>query len=480
VLFRSRTAMPNYYDFNTLTYGITQGLPLAEYLTHIILEGEQSWDATSDFDPLRYGKWANENYTFEKVRDTYSKNNAVSYGSFENRKAGRQHIAQPPLHSVLTTHHHAVCVFSSGLEVPAFYTADPPAVQARFTHHEWHPTVMKEAQQVASNVGISYASFSKLRVRGPGSRAFLNKATTNLIPADNGKCRLTYAVTPKGRIVAEFTITGEFTSDGVESFYVVGSRDYADHDMAWLNQQLREWGYKECGSDIHVSNITDDIDILHIAGPNSRKLLAAIHQDTASLPFMTMKPLNIGGLETNVFRVSFTGCQGFEIHTLRANGVALHKLITQHPMSQQLGLTHFGSYAQNALRIEKGFKIKADLDYSHYTEAGIEPFISKKKTIPFVGHNPTHVPTKSAAMFEVQTAPGYEWSVPSDLPVVDKENQIVGYTTSCAFGATSQKTLAMGYVLPGVDLSGPLTIKCYGETFAARHLSTPPLPCDRS
>jgi hypothetical protein len=50
-----RTEIPGYYDFNSLTYGIAQSLSLAEYLSHIMLDGEQppDFDAWDTFDPLR-------------------------------------------------------------------------------------------------------------------------------------------------------------------------------------------------------------------------------------------------------------------------------------------------------------------------------------------------------------------------------------------------------------------------------------------
>jgi hypothetical protein len=41
-----------------------------------------------------------------------------------------------------------------------------------------------------------------------------------------------------------FSILSQPQSDGSEKYYLVGSRDYAEHDVAWLNQQLRQWGHK--------------------------------------------------------------------------------------------------------------------------------------------------------------------------------------------------------------------------------------------
>ena len=55
--------VPGYFDFNTLTYGIAHSLPLAEYLAHIMLNGEQPYDMSKECDPLRYSAWATDAFT---------------------------------------------------------------------------------------------------------------------------------------------------------------------------------------------------------------------------------------------------------------------------------------------------------------------------------------------------------------------------------------------------------------------------------
>ena len=50
-----------------------------------------------------------------------------------------------------------------------------------------------------------------------------------------------YAPTHAGKILAEFTVTRVGTDgDGTHDFYLCASRDYAQHDLAWLEQQRRE------------------------------------------------------------------------------------------------------------------------------------------------------------------------------------------------------------------------------------------------
>eukprot|EP00501_MAST-03F_sp_TOSAG23-6_P002006 GSMAST32.ASY1.ANO1.2091.1 assembled CDS len=427
-----------YFDFNTLTYGIAQSPALSEYLTSIMLDGEQPFDAAANFDPVRYGSWATagtvigDAYTEDVVLDTYGKNNCIAY-PFENRKAGRSHLVeiQSPLYPKLLEQ-GARCTFSlSGVEVPAWFEGISSASsiienELTFDHHEWAPHAAAESQHVLHSVGIQYASFSKIKVSGPHARDFLMRATTNIIPKKMGPCRLTYALTPKGKVLAEFSVT---KTDVLyeDEYYLVGSRDYAEHDTLYVCFIFFNF---ELFFPYEISYLTNSTKknifsqyILHLAGPKSRELLGAISPAVLDIPFMNMKSLEIAGQLVNVFRVSFSGLVGFEIHCPRNSSsvTAVYDALQEHPLAtkEKLNLRPFGGYALNALRVEVGFRVKADLDYMHYKEAGIEPFTSMKKSMGFIGKNTKSLEdiTKKPAMFQVNTESGYEWSIPSDCPM---------------------------------------------------------------
>ena len=527
-----------------------QSLPLAEYLTSIILEGEQPFDASAQFDPLRYDHWAGEDYARDVIMDTYGKNNCVVYGAFENRSAGRSHVPRHSLYHQLRAA-GAICQFSSGVEVPALFEPDPSKfaeleAQCLDSHHlhdfPWARRAQEEAENVLENVGLSFSSFSKLQVKGADAVALLRAATTNVIPTRDGRTKLTYAVTPKGRVAAEFTVCKVQDED----YYVVGSRDYAAHDAQWLVDCARRLGLEN----VEISNVSDDVTILHVAGPRSLELLEGVlgadrtgTHAVRDIPFLQMRPLEITvpegpsflgvhdlddrnqdagrrKIHAQCFRVSFTGCQGYEFHVSEADAPALHSLLWGHATSKTMGLAHFGGHALNALRIEKGFKIKADLDFAHYTEAGIEPFVRKKRTFPFLGRDTTVNGTEEGAkllpggsvvdgadhagdspgdkgrrascMFHVDVATGYEWSVVSDSPILLRRadsndggsDRVVGVTTSSARGAATGDTIAMGYLEEEVrDLlasgeetaEAELYLMCFGQEFPATFLARPPV-----
>eukprot|EP00468_Gymnochlora_sp_CCMP2014_P000687 CAMPEP_0167740864 /NCGR_PEP_ID=MMETSP0110_2-20121227/532_1 /TAXON_ID=629695 /ORGANISM="Gymnochlora sp., Strain CCMP2014" /LENGTH=815 /DNA_ID=CAMNT_0007624841 /DNA_START=154 /DNA_END=2601 /DNA_ORIENTATION=- len=487
------TRIPGYFEFNSLTYGIAQSLALSEYLTGIMLDGEQPFDATGEFFPARYGEWTNLDYVSEKVKDTYARNNAAVF-PFENRMAGRDKLLRTPLYDTLQPLRPIWGMGNGGAESPLYYMTEEFSAKMaemkggnslpsheQFHNHDWAPLVENEAHKVAGGVGISHSSFSKLEIHGERAHEFLGKIGTNAPPKKLNRTRLTYLTTPSGRVVSEFSVCREKE----DLFYMVGSRDYIEFDKYWIELQARELGFTE----IDVVDRSSDIEILHIAGPKTSLLMSKIAPEAEEIPFLGMKELEIFGLPAKVFRVSFTGLAGFELHMSSKQAALLFKQILESPAAKELELIPFGSMAVNSLRTEVGFKLRGDLDYVHYSEAGIEPFIGKKNK--FLGRDEKYVPQKRAVIFRVHAGTGWEWSIPSDCPILsnDHPGKIIGYTTTSAKGQRTGETFAMGYLLleDGASpesvlnsLGDNLYVLAYGNEWKVEVLSQPPVLASES
>jgi len=276
--------------------------------------------------------------------------------------------------------------------------------------------------------------------------------------------------------------------DGTHDFYLCASRDYALHDLAWLEQQralMETAGLLEPGA-VELRDLTNEIEILHLAGPSAPALMAALCPEAATVPFLQMRPLEVCGVDARVFRISFTGEAGYELHVAAEDAAPLFEAIMAHPSARALDCRPFGGAAVNSLRIEKGFKIKADLDYAHWAEAGVGQFIPmpqrKNELLPFVGREAPPPAARLAAIFDVATDAAHAWSVAGDSPVRDADGRVVGFTTTSARGAITGRTIALGYVrrdaegaplaLPG---DGGLTLECYGHQWPVELLERPPV-----
>ena len=161
-------------------------------------------------------------------------------------------------------------------------------------------------------------------------------------------------------------------------YYLVGSRDYALHDLAWLEQQRDALvAAGEIPPDaVAVASVTDDLEILHVAGARAEELMAALCPDAVDVPFLQaraaptspphhlhglsrllsrpisrpssrlqMRELRVGGVAAGVFRISFTGEAGFELHVAADDAAPLWKAIWAHPAAAELGLAPFGGQA---------------------------------------------------------------------------------------------------------------------------------------
>lgn len=480
-----KTQIPGWYDFNSLTYGIAQSLALSEYLGHIMLEGEQpkSFDASAYFDPLRYGSWAKDDWTVAKITETYTHNNAIVY-NHENRQGGKDLMKAPyPLHDVFAKHGARFGGYAgAGCEVPLVYIPDKSVEevdfhnQKLFSNFKWAPYAEAEAKHILEKAGLSYSSFSKIRVSGPDAKKFMEEVTTGVLPTTKDgetdmPCRLTYATTPKGRVQTEFTIT-RMNKEGSD-WYLVGGRDFVRQDMLWLGDRARLGNYN-----IEMKDITDDLDVLHLAGPLTGPIMASLDERTKGLNFMRARKIeNFGGLgfDVSVTRVSFTGEMGYELHFESNDGPALHEYIWNNKVSKESDLKHVGSSAIDSLRIEKGFKFRADLDFAHYKEAGIMPFVAKKRGFLGKDVSDEYVPQRESAMFTIETPKGWEWSIIGDSPIMKKsDGTVVGYTTTASRGAITGKTIAIGYTLnESFNAGDELEIETFGMKLPVEFLPQP-------
>ncbi|NRA99529.1 MAG: aminomethyl transferase family protein, partial [Rhodobacteraceae bacterium] len=167
-----------------------------------------------------------------------------------------------------------------------------------------------------------------------------------------------------------------------------------------------------------------------------------------------------------VMRVSFAGELGWEIHCKAGDAPEIWDAVTAG------GATPFGMFALDALRVEKGYRAwKGDLS-TDYTllESGLDRFIDFDKNVNFPGRDALVAerdagPSKRAIGLVVE-ANGKD--APYMAPVI-KDGEIVGETTSGAWGYRVGASLAIGMVR--ADLAAPgteLEVDIFGQMCKAR------------
>jgi len=127
--------------------------------------------------------------------------------------------------------------------------------------------------------------------------------------------------------------------------------------------------------------------VVAIAGPRSRELLLRLAPemplDRKVFPFMSIQEGVVAGVPARVFRVSFTGELGYEIHVASDRGLAVWEAVME--MGRDFGITPYGTETMHVLRAEKGYIIAGQDTDGTVTplDLGMDRLVSKTKD--FIG-----------------------------------------------------------------------------------------------
>ena len=117
--------------------------------------------------------------------------------------------------------------------------------------------------------------------------------------------------------------------------------------------------------DVSIVDVTDQWAAMALAGPRSREALtiaadAAARDAVRELPFMGAIETTIAGAPVRVFRITFSGELGYEIHVPADWGTAVWEHLLERGAG--LGIAPYGTEAMGILRIEKGHVAGPEID----------------------------------------------------------------------------------------------------------------------
>ena len=311
-------------------------------------------------------------------------------------------------------------------------------------------------------VGImDMPGFAKFRIEGSGAEAALDRLVCTRLPHLH-RIALSLALNARGGIVSEFTITRL----GPQSFYLVGAAAAERHDADWLRQSLPADG------SVQIESLTDRYGTLVIAGPHARDLLrrvTAADLSNAAFPWLSARWIDLGSTSALALRVNYVGELGWELHAPTEHLPGLYAaLLAAGPA---FGLTHFGLYATDSMRLEKcyrAWKLELDTDHSPL-EASLDHRVAFDKP-DFVGKDALWAQRRQGVARRlvplVLDGPGTA-DAPAGGPVF-AGTEWVGATTSGTWSHTLSRSLALAYLR--ADLAVPnsrVDVEVLGERCAA-------------
>jgi dimethylglycine dehydrogenase len=444
------------------SFGITaaggSGWQLAEW----IVEGEPGIDMAA-VDPRRYGPYTSKRYVVQKNEETYRNVFVIHYPDEE--RADARPAKTSPVYDKLA---RLGAVFGQryGWERANWFAPDGVEAKDRwsFRRSNYFPHVGTEALRMRRAVGIiDLMPFTKHEVSGPGAEAWLDGLVANKVPTKVGRIALCHALTRRGGIRSEFTITK--LAD--EHYYVVSAGAAERYDSDYLQQRLPPRGD---GVDVSLRNITMSRGCFVLAGPRARDVLAKLTDtalDNGAFPWLSGQVAEVGlATEVYLLRVNFVGALGWELHFPIEYAHHLFDALFAAGAEYEIGMV--GMRAMESLRMEKSYRMwGTDLtpDYTPY-EAGLERFVRLNKG-PFIGREALEHQLAAGVPHRFVTLEVHDVVDADPLgnePLYDPAGRLIGRATSGYYGHTLGKSLAIGYIDPKFAAVGTeIGIEILGE-----------------
>lgn len=433
--------------------GVMEGGGAGWFLAHWMTHGAPPMDALA-VDSRRFGTWADRSYRIEKAKECFALQFGVHYPR-EERPAGRNLLRSPLHHRMLEQ--GAVMGFAYGWERPLQFGGD--ASPDTFRTPGWFDQVAREVDAAHQRVALAdLSAFSKFDIKGD-VESFLAKLGLNR-PPKPGRIGLTHAITHAGGVLAEFTVT-------------CLAKDHAYLTSAAASRQMDLSVLKDAsdGLAIEIADVTEQVGAIGIMGPLAGTLMAACTGEPLDHPWLSCHQITLAGHPVQALRISYVGEYGWELHM--PHDVMTDVYDTLLKAGTPLGLGHYGAYAADSMRLEKGYRAwGSDLTTERSLfEAGLGAFIDPQRAQSF-----DDLPKAwDMVLLEVLS----EEAHPFYSHGLWQEDRCVGIITSANFGHRCGKTLALAYLRDPLARTG-LAADILGTRYPVHILQHAPFDPDNA
>ncbi len=464
----------NYWYCTGVQVGISWGPGATRQLAIWMVRGAPAINLRA-FDPSRFGHFATPEYNRVKAHEDYLLRHEVPFPDLD-RPAGRPHKTSA-LHGRMARR-GAVFEEVFGWERPRWFAPDGEVARHHhsFRRARWFGTVAGEVLAVREGAGVAdLTAFSKFEIAGPDAAAFLDRLSPSRLP-QVGRIGLMYMLTDHGMVEAEFT-AARLAED---RFYLVGAAVGELRFLDWMRHHVLDGregrGLGPDGPErVSITNRSAGLGVLAVAGPGSREVLQPLTGADLSNEgggWLSARSIDIGEVRTLALRLSFTGELGWELHMAMEDLPAVFDAVARSGASHGTGV--FGSEALNSMRMEKAYRVSADMtqEVTAY-EAGLMRYVDQAKKA-YIGYEALaanrEMPRWKLALLDVNATD----ADPLGGEGVFMEGRRVGVVTTTGYGHTTGRSLAWAYVDPGLDVPGTaLEVAVLGSPTRATVLDGP-------
>ncbi len=270
----------------------------------------------------------------------------------------------------LTSHQASVDRNAPMIEAGLWYR---PSYFPKPGETSWQQACAREVGMVRSAVGVADVStLGKIDIQGRDSARFLDLVYANTFSTlPVGKVRYGLMLREDGHVLDD----GTTARLGDHHYLMTTTTAAAGLVMRHLDFVHQAF----CPAyDLRFISVTESWAQFAVAGPKARQLLTSLLDFDPALAFMGVAPVTVQGTPARLFRISFSGEEGYELAVPTAYGESLFRDLLAR--AETLGGGPYGMEALNVLRIEKGFITHAEI-HGRTTafDIGMEKMVSAKK-----------------------------------------------------------------------------------------------------
>jgi len=295
-----------------------------------------------------------------------------------------------------------------------------------------------EHLNVRSNVGIFDVShMGEFLISGPKALPLIQKVTSNdaskLVP---GKVQYSCLPNSRGGVVDDLLV---YQLNDEEYMLVVNA---ANIKKDW------EWIASHNTMDASMENISSEVSLLALQGPNAEKVLQKLtNLNLSGMKYYTFSTGNIGSITKGaiISATGYTGAGGFEIYVYNEYANQVWDAIFN--AGEEFGIKPAGLGARDTLRLEMGYCLYGNDvdDDTSPIEAGlgwITKFSKDFINAEALKKQKEEGVARRLVGFEMQSK-----GIPRrDYEIHDNHNQTIGRVTSGTMSPSLSKGIGLGYV----------------------------------
>lgn len=317
-------------------------------------------------------------------------------------------------------------------------------VFAGFEMPIWYKGITSEHLAVRNSVGVfDISHMGRVIITGLNAEAFLNYVITNdvsvLSPND---AQYSVMCNESGGIIDDFVVYRLDT----ESFLMVYNATNRKKDYAWLIKNAE-------GYDVKIEDISDDVAMLAVQGPNAEKTLQRIStEDLSLIKRFKCGRTKLADVEVFLARTGYTGEDGFEIFVWNASlakpDKALRLWNAVLDAGKPYGIQQCGLGARDTLRLEAGLCLYGnDIDEDKTPYEARLGFVVKLQKGGFIGKKELQKQKNEGINNKRVGVQMTERGIPRPkFEVYDSKGEKIGYVTSGTYSPLLKCGIAMAYV----------------------------------